>query len=250
MNQIVLLTDGCSNSGLSPVTAAAMAARQGIVVNVIGIVEEGTELGERGAAEIAEIARAGGGISRMVDPRALSRTVQMVTRHAMMQTIRQTVQQELKQLIGGEVSLSSIPPGPRSQIVQRMEEWSEDASLRVALLIDTSASMRPKLQAVEEACRDFVTSLRARSGKSELSVLHFPGNTGNGADLLAGWSDLVAKPDKLFYNLVMKGITPTGPALMGAIRHMVGDGSALAEKREGAAAPTQQQGWDWSEYIV
>lgn len=224
MKQIVLITDGCSNEGISPVVAAAHAVRQGIVVNVIGIVDDGTDMGERGASEIAEIAKAGGGMSRIVSSRALAETVQMMTRKTVVETIRQTVQQELRQLMGPTAALESLSPERRAPVVRMIDELSETGSLRVALLIDTSASMRPRLRAVEEACRDLLASLRARKGNSEMSVLHFPGNTE--ADLLADWTSDLAKKDELFYKLNMKGTTPTGPALMKALRYVAEAGSS------------------------
>ncbi|TMV44289.1 VWA domain-containing protein [Paenibacillus mesophilus] len=217
MNQIVLITDGCSNEGISPVVAAAHAQRLGIVVNVIGIVDGG-DMSERGAAEIADIAKAGGGMSRIVSSGALAETVQMMTRKTVVETIRQTVQQELRQLMGPTAAIERLSPEHRGPVVKLIDELSETGALRVALLIDTSASMRPKLRAVEEACRDLLASLRARRGKSEMSVLRFPGNTE--ADLLAGWTSDLAKKDELFYKLNMKGTTPTGPALMKAVRYV------------------------------
>ena len=47
MKQIILVTDGCSNVGVSPVSAAAQAYEEGVVVNVIGIVDR-SEYGEYG----------------------------------------------------------------------------------------------------------------------------------------------------------------------------------------------------------
>lgn len=60
MKQILLITDGCSNVGASPVMAAAHALQEGITVNVAGVIDYGT-IGELGSLEIAEIAKAGGG---------------------------------------------------------------------------------------------------------------------------------------------------------------------------------------------
>lgn len=40
VNQILLITDGCSNHGEDPLAIAALAKEQGITVNVIGIMEE------------------------------------------------------------------------------------------------------------------------------------------------------------------------------------------------------------------
>ena len=64
MKQILLVTDGCSNVGVSPVVAAAQAYAAGITVNVVGIVDQG-DLVEFGTTEIEEIAKAGGGLSRL-----------------------------------------------------------------------------------------------------------------------------------------------------------------------------------------
>ncbi|PYI50234.1 VWA domain-containing protein [Paenibacillus flagellatus] len=254
MKQILLITDGCSNVGLSPVVAAAHARREGIVVNVVGVVDDG-ELGERGATEIAEIARAGGGMSRIVAPGALTETVQMMTRKTVVQTIQQAVQHELRQLIGPTAALEKLSPDRRGPVVRVIDELSETAPLRVALLIDTSASMRPKLRAVGEACRDLLASLRARKGKSEMSVLHFPGNTE--ADVLAGWTSDLAKAGDLFYKLNMKGTTPTGPAIMKAAGHVLG--TAMPEEATeapgawrdtGRTSRTSSGDGIWSDYIV
>jgi Ca-activated chloride channel family protein len=219
MKQILLITDGCSNVGMDPVAAAANAASEGIVVNVIGIVDQG-EFGERGEREVAEIAAAGGGMHRIVTSKELRRTMQMMTRQTVTMTIRRMVSEELKS-ITGEGDLHKLPPAKRSQVVQVIDDLSERAPLRVALLVDTSASMKPKLAAVEEAIRDLMLSLEAREGESELCVFVFPGKDGMTADaeLLTDWTAELAKLNHLFYKLSMRGATPTGPAIMSAVRH-------------------------------
>src|SRR4051812_42806284 len=98
MKQIILMTDGCSNVGVSPVIAAAQAKAEGIIVNVIGLIDS-SELGELGASEIKEIAQAGGGISRIVTASQLSQTVQMMTRKTVVQTIQHAVGKELQQIL-------------------------------------------------------------------------------------------------------------------------------------------------------
>jgi Ca-activated chloride channel family protein len=213
VNQILLITDGCSNVGESPVTAAARAWAEGIYVNVIGVVDEG-EIGERGALEIAEIARAGGGMSRIVGPRQLSQTVQMMTRQTVASTIRQAVDLELRQLFGLS-SIAALPPAKRAEVVEVMQELEETAELRVALLIDASASMKPKLRAVEEAIHDLAVNLQARAGSSRVAVFHFPGEYGDSPCTLdRGWTNDAASLTSLFSRIRMKGTTPTGPALL------------------------------------
>ncbi len=212
MKQIILITDGCSNEGLSPVAAAASAHAEGVVVNVIGVVDHG-DLEERGRDEISQIAAAGGGMSRIVATRQLAQTVQMMTRKTVTHTIHQVVNRELKQILG-EGRVEDLPPHQRSKVVQVMDELSEHTSLKVALLIDTSASMKSKLQAVEEAIYDLMLSLQARQGDSKIGVFHYPGNQGEAASMVLNWTSEVAKMTNLFYKLNIRGTTPTGPALL------------------------------------
>jgi Ca-activated chloride channel homolog len=214
MKQILLITDGCSNVGVSPVIAAAQAKSEGIIVNVIGVVDYG-ELGLLGSEEIREIAAAGGGMSQVVNSQQLSQTVQMMTRKTVSHTIQQAVGKELKQILGHS-RLDQLPPEQRAEVVEVIDEMSETSILRVALLIDASASMKPKLPAVREAIRDLLLSLKAREGRSELSVFHFPA-TANGEEPLEkdlDWTTELANVDKMFYKINMKGTTPTGPALL------------------------------------
>ncbi|MFD2611532.1 hypothetical protein [Paenibacillus gansuensis] len=253
MKQIILITDGCSNVGVSPVVAAAHALAEGITVNVIGVIDQG-EIGVLGAGEIEEIARAGGGMSRIVNTKQLSQTVQMLTRHTVMQTIQQAVNRELQQVLG-EGSIESLPPEKRGQVVEVMDELGETAALQVVLLIDASASMKPKLSAVEEAIRDLMLSLRARSGKSEMAVCHFPGPAGSGQEfqLDLPWTQDMGKIKQLFSKINMRGTTPTGPALLQAIDYMTaGDHSLGASDQahliQGAA--DHNKGGLLSDYIV
>ncbi|WP_138756019.1 vWA domain-containing protein [Paenibacillus sinopodophylli] len=213
MKQILLITDGCSNVGLSPVVAAAHAQSDGISVNVVGVLDHG-DVGELGAAEIEEIARAGGGLSRMVNMRQLSQTVQMMTRKTVVQTIQFAVQKELKQVLGNG-SIEALPPEKRGEVVRVIDELGETSKLQVALLIDASASMKPKLAAVEDAIHDLMLSLQARQGKSEISVFHFPGaRNGDDCVLDLDWTSHLNGVHAIFPKLQMGGTTPTGPAIM------------------------------------
>jgi Mg-chelatase subunit ChlD len=216
MKQILLITDGCSNVGISPVVAAAHAKSEGITVNVVGVLDRG-DVGELGATEIDEIARAGGGLSRMVTTRQLSQTVQMMTRKTVVQTIQLAVQKELKQVLGNG-SIEALPPEQRGEVVRVMDDLSETSGLQVALLIDASASMKPKLASVEEAIHDLMLSLQARQGKSEISVFHFPGSRhGDDCVMDLGWTDRLQGVQSIFPKLPMSGTTPTGPAMMRVI---------------------------------
>lgn len=216
VKQILLITDGCSNVGQSPVMAASFARQHGITVNVVGIVDYGT-IGELGAKEIQEIAIAGGGMSRLADTKQLAKTMQMMTRKTVVQTIQHAVNKELKQILGSD-SMEALPPEKRAEVVEVMDELTETSPLDVALLIDASASMKPKLAAVEEAIRDLMLSLGAREGESRLAVFHFPGkHSGENAVLDMDWTSEIDQVRSLFKRLVMRGATPTGPALQQVI---------------------------------
>ncbi|MDF2960578.1 MAG: hypothetical protein K0S39_2313 [Paenibacillus sp.] len=258
MKQIILITDGCSNVGISPVIAAANAKAEGIIVNVIGLLESGFS-GEHGAEEINEIARAGGGMSRIITAAQLSQTVQMMTRKTVVQTIQQVIGKELQQILG-DSKIESLPPDKRSQVVQVMDDLSETTAIKVALLIDTSASMKPKLQAVKEAIYDLQLSLQARSGVSETAVFHFPGSSSPQLDVEMDldWTRDLANLNRLFYKLNMKGTTPTGPALLKVIQLMTGGIADDISSREGDEAdrgkapgrtPVSKEGM-LSDYVV
>lgn len=220
MKQIILITDGCSNVGISPVVAAAHAKAEGIIVHVVGVLHAG-DTDDSAAAEIAEIAKAGGGMSRMVQPSQLSPTVQMMTRKTVAQTIQQVVGQELRSILGHS-RLEALPPEQRSEVVRVIDDLTETTSLQVALLIDASASMKPKLQAVKEAIADLQLSLQSRIGQSRIAVFHFPGNVSGDQEIVMDldWTNELANLNRLFYKLNMKGTTPTGPALLKVVQSM------------------------------
>ncbi len=113
MKQILIITDGCSNVGVSPVMAAAQALQEGITVNVAGVIDYGT-IGELGSTEIQEIAKAGGGFSQIVGTKQLAQTMQMMTRKTVVQTIQQAVNRELTHILGegGARHIGELPPVP------------------------------------------------------------------------------------------------------------------------------------------
>lgn len=255
MKQIIVITDGCSNVGVNPVVAAAHAKAEGIVINVIGLIDS-SEIGEHGIEEINEIAAAGGGMSRIVNTSQLSQTVQMMTRKTVVQTIHQVVGKQLNDIFG-DSKIESLHPDKRSQVVQVMDELSETSSLQVALLIDTSASMKPKLAAVKEAIYDLQLSIQARAGDSEMAVFHFPASVSGSeeVEMDLGWTRDLANLNRLFYKLNMKGTTPTGPALLKVIQFMTDAADDMYNREVPDNKPTPghtQTGEDGmlSDYVV
>lgn len=213
-NQITLITDGCSNQGISPIEAARIAFKRDITINVIGITDGGT-MGKKGEDEIENIASAGGGISQIVPIEQIARTVQMVTRQAMNKTIHQVIHTQLTNILGKD-DLTSIPPTERIKVVQMMDNMSEYSNLKIILLVDQSASMRNKMKKVEEAILDFQLSLISRAGTSLISIVTFPGDLGV-IDVKIPWTKEIGQISSLINRMIPKGNTPTGSALKASI---------------------------------
>ena len=214
--QITLITDGYSNQGVSPIVAAREAYIEGITVNVIGITDN-RAFTNQGSSEIEGIAKAGGGLSQIVPIEEAAKTVQMVTRKAVNKTIQQVVHSQLTQILGKE-DLLELPPSERIKVVQMMDQLAEHSVLKVLLLVDQSASMFKKMKRVEEALNDFQLSLLSRSGNSEISILSFPGGSGN-TDVRIPWTNEIKRISDLLRSMSPKGNTPTGPAILESISY-------------------------------
>lgn len=216
IRQILLITDGCSNQGEDPVAIAALAKEQGITVNVIGVVDN-SPMNEQGVQEIESIAMAGGGVSQIVYAQNLAKTVQMVTRKAMTQTLYGVVNRELQQILGKEQEMEDLSPEKRGQVMEVVDELGETIDLNVLILVDTSASMKNKLPMVQDALTDLSISLTSRMGDNRFSLYSFPGKRKD-IDRLLDWSPKLDSLTGIFHKLSSGGITPTGPALQVALQ--------------------------------
>ena len=58
-----------------------------------------------------------------------------------------------------------------------VDELGETVHLQVLVLVDTSASMKPKLPTVKEALIDLSISLNSRIGENQFGMCVFPGKT-------------------------------------------------------------------------
>ncbi|WP_226038348.1 vWA domain-containing protein [Aquibacillus saliphilus] len=216
LKQILLITDGCSNKGEDPSAVAALAAQQGITVNVIGILEDDQSEDPTGLKEVEEVAMSGGGVSQLVYQKALSQTVQTVTKQAMTLTLQGVVNQELKQILGPNQSLEELPPEQRGEVMEVVEDLGETCDLEVLVLVDTSASMHNKLPTVQEALVDLSVSMNARIGRNRFAIFSFPGKRKD-INKVLDWSPKLESMSSIFPKLTSGGITPTGPALKQAM---------------------------------
>lgn len=217
LKQILLITDGCSNSGENPIAMAALAKEQGITVNVIGVMQN-DHVGDQGRQEIDGIAMSGGGISQVVYAQQLSHTVQMVTRKAMTQTLQGVVNAELKQILGNSGRMEDLPPEKRGEVMEVVDELGETVDLEVLILVDTSGSMADKLPTVKEALIDLSISLNSRVGQNQFSIFAFPGKH-NDVTKILDWTPRLDSISSVFPKLTSGGVTPTGPAIREATQY-------------------------------
>lgn len=231
LRQILLLTDGCSNSGVNPLVAAKEAFEMGVTVNVIGILEEGKSELDPSFREVEEIAKAGGGIHQVVFKEELSHTVQAVTRQAMAQTLQGVINRELTEIFGRKQSVAEIDPEKREEVMEVVEEVGETCDLEVMILVDTSASMQQKLMTVKEALIDLSMNLQARSGMNEFAVYQFPKRK-QSIGRIHAWTNKLAPMSVIFPKLVTGGLTPTGSAIQAAVEEW-GHGSGFGYAEEG-----------------
>ncbi|SDC54836.1 Ca-activated chloride channel family protein [Pelagirhabdus alkalitolerans] len=210
LKQILLITDGCSNKGEDPSVVSQKIHKQGIVVNVIGILSEGE--GSDSLLEIEEIATSGGGVSQLVYPNQLLKTVQTVTKQAMNQTLKGVVNQELKQLLSKDQSIDTLPPDQRGEVIEVVEELAETTQMELIVLVDTSLSMQNKLETVKEALIDLSITMNARIGKNQFMICAFPGAK-TVTEKVMDWKSELKDLHAVFPKLTSRGVTPTGPAL-------------------------------------
>jgi Ca-activated chloride channel homolog len=215
IKQILLITDGCSNSGEDPIAMAALAKEQGVTVNVIGVVDQDM-IDEQGKREIEGISLSGGGVSQVVYATQLAHTVQMVTRKAMNQTIQGVVNRQLQQILGSSKTVEDLPPDKRGEVMEVVDELSETVELEVLILVDLSASMKHKLPTVKDALLDLSLSLNARLGENSFAVFVFPGKRKD-VEKLLDWTPKLEALTSIFPKLTTGGLTPTGPAIREAL---------------------------------
>ncbi|MCY0876208.1 MAG: VWA domain-containing protein [Firmicutes bacterium] len=216
LQQILLITDGCSNEGTDPVYIAQAARDRGITTSVIGILDEGS-LGDQGRREAQNIAEAGGGMCRIVRAADLSSTMQMVTRQSMQLTLHQVVNAELRELMGQDAN--GLPPETRAKVARMVETLGEEMPVQLALVIDVSASMSTKMPSVKEAIRDLEFGLGARVGRYELTVITYPGAREH-AEIQKALAPGESVADAI--GLIRPaGNTPTGPALDLAVKSIL-----------------------------
>lgn len=136
----------------------------------------------------------------------------------MTQTLQGVVNKELQQILGKDTEIEELPPDKRGEVMEVVDELGETVHLQVLVLVDTSASMKPKLPTVKEALIDLSISLNSRIGENQFGMCVFPGKNSD-AEIVLNWTPRFDSLSSIFPKLTTGGITPTGPALREALQH-------------------------------
>lgn len=214
---MIVVTDGKSNIGGNPVTAAAEAAKRGIVVNAIGIMEQKEE--DHAFDEIREIARAGRGTWENTHVANLGQTMHHMTQRTVNKTIESIVGRQLKEMIGGNID--DIPPQARGQIIDYMDRLGEDIPIKCCVVMDCSGSMANKMGTARQSIIELMNSLQGRKGKSQIAIIAFPGEKGDFYRVICDFTENISEVKRTVYALKAGGNTPTAAAMNKAIDLML-----------------------------
>jgi Ca-activated chloride channel family protein len=211
IRQIIIITDGKSNIGISPIEAAKQANKLGIVVSTIGIVGQDGDGEERDIEELEGIAKAGGGLCEYTHLEDLGMTVQVMTQKTAQRTIEQIVSRQLKTIIG--VDINNLEPKSRYKIVDFIENFGDSINLKCAVVLDTSGSMGSKLETAKRSLMELLQNLNARRGESKIAVVKYPGYKEEAASVVCSFTDSAELLQNRLNTMRAGGGTPTGPAI-------------------------------------
>lgn len=218
--QIILVTDGESNEGVDPVLVAKDSTRSNITINTIGVFERQTE---KSIAEIKEIAEASGGVWEHTNIQNLDTAMSMVSMKSVYNTIEETVNKELKSIIGNE--LEDIHPSSRKKITDLIDKLGDASDIKCCVLIDCSASMKRKIDIAKSSALNLLRVLNSRAGKTEIAIIGYP-HREKDYEVLCGFTDNIIELEKGLQKIRLGGRTPTGMALKGAMEEIL-DGEVV-----------------------
>ncbi|WP_425447830.1 vWA domain-containing protein [Dethiothermospora halolimnae] len=216
-NQIILATDGRSNTGINPIEVAKKGRRKGITISTIGIIDsKGKSL-----KEVENIATAGGGICEITNIQNFSKTMEMVTQKSVYKTIEQAVNKELKEILGTDIE--GTHPDNRKKIIDIIDKFGEEMHIRCCILIDCSGSMASKINIAKNSILNLLRVLQKRKGKTEISVVGYPGIDEQFYRVLCNFTNNIIDLEKGLQKVKCGGITPTGPAIEYGINMLLGE---------------------------
>ncbi|WP_207707323.1 vWA domain-containing protein [Crassaminicella thermophila] len=227
IRQIIVVTDGKSNIGGNPITAASEAYKQNIIVSAIGIMDEKAS-DDDSLFEVEKIAKVGGGVWENTMIKNLGYTMHVVTQKTMNKTIETVVGKQLKEIMGAE--LDDIPPKKRSKVIDYMDQLSEEVSIKCCIAMDCSKSMKNKMSTAKQSIIELMHSLQGRRGKSQVAVIAYPGKNGEFTALISDFTEDIQRLKDKIFGLKAGGTTPTAAAINRAVALINGENEQELEE--------------------
>lgn len=212
--QVMLITDGESNEGIDPITAAREGHNKGVTISTIGIVDKTND--ERPLSEIKDIAEAGGGVWELTNVQNLSMALSMVTVKSVYKTIEEAVSRELKEIIG--TGINDMPPESRIKVTDMIDRLGDEINIKCCIVIDSSSSMANKMSMAKKSILNLLRVLNQRKGKTEVAVISYPGKNQEQYNILCDFTEDVVLLEESLNKILIGGNTPTGPAIKSAVQ--------------------------------
>lgn len=214
IKQIILVTDGQSNTGGNPIDAAKRAFDRNIIVNTVGILDRNNQR-EEPIEEIVKIAKVGGGSYEYTYIEELYHTMQSLTYKTVNQTIQEAVNKQLKEIMGN--GLDGMAPLERSKILNYIDSFSDEVRIRCCILMDASGSMNSKINSARYSILDLMNSFKGRKGKVDFAVIAFPGEKAQTCKTIYDFYNHEIDLERCLYEIKPKGGTPTAEAITFAV---------------------------------
>lgn len=212
--QVMLITDGESNEGIDPITAAREGYNQGVNISTIGIIDKTND--EKPLSEIKDIAEAGGGVWELTNIQNLSKALTMATVKSVYKTIEEAVSRELKEIIG--TGLNDMPPESRIKVTDMIDRLGDEINIKCCIVIDSSSSMANKMSMAKKSILNLLRVLNQRKGKTEVAVISYPGKNQEQYTILCDFTEDLVLLEESLNKIIIGGNTPTGPAIKSAVQ--------------------------------
>jgi Ca-activated chloride channel family protein len=174
---------------------------------------------EKDIEEVEEIARAGGGLCEYSHMENLAMTMQDLTHKTAQRTIEQIVSRQLRSIIGENIE--DMEPRSRLKIVDFIEKYGDNINLKCIILLDTSGSMKYKLDIAAKSVTELLENLQGRPGSSNIAVITYPGTEGGNCSVICDFTSDTSILRKKLAAIKAGGGTPTGPAILMACEQML-----------------------------
>ncbi len=212
--QIILITDGESNEGIDPISAAREGHEKGVTISTIGITDKPNH--ERSIKEIKDIAEAGGGVWETTNIQNLSTALSMVTVKSVYKTIEEAVNKELREIVG--TGLNDMNPQSRIKVTDMIDRLGDEINIKCCAVIDASSSMANKMDMAKKSVLNLLRMLSQRKGKTKIAVISYPGKNKGQYDILCDFTEDIAILEESLNKILIGGNTPTGPAIKSAVQ--------------------------------